>query len=165
MKAIFSKYEINDESKLTKEYLECVNDILENETYMKLQDVYQHHYTSRYQHCVNVSYYSFVFCRFVHFDKRSAARAGLLHDFYFYDWHRPLKIRKNHILWHPLVAYDNARKQFDVNNIEEDAIKRHMWPGTPLLPKYKEGVVVSIADKFCATMEFFAGFGERIKNK
>lgn len=42
--------------------------------------------TSRFQHSLNVSYYSFIICRKFGLDAYSAARAGLLHDLYYYDW-------------------------------------------------------------------------------
>ena len=56
----------------------------------------------------SVSYYSFLICRRMGWDYRSAARAGLLHDLYFYDWRTKKYIRSGHASWHPRVALDNA---------------------------------------------------------
>ena len=59
-------------------------------------------------------------------DYRSAARAGLLHDLFFYDWRTKKAIRSNHAAWHPWVAYDNAKKITELNKVETDAILKHM---------------------------------------
>ena len=55
------------------------------------------------------------------------------------------------------MACDNAKKEFGLNKIEEDAIKKHMWPCIVNFPKYKESYIVSFADKFCAMAEFIDG--------
>ena len=75
-----------DEDQLLAEYKECIGDILYNEQVQKLDLHTQHCNTSRLQHSINVSYYSFLICYKMGWDYRSAARAGLLHDLYFYDW-------------------------------------------------------------------------------
>ena len=87
-KAIGSRKDFSrlDEDQLLAEYKECVGEILENEQVQKLDRHMQHCNTSRLQHSINVSYYSFLICRRMGWDYRSAARAGLLHDLYFYDW-------------------------------------------------------------------------------
>jgi uncharacterized protein len=37
--------------------------------------------------------------------------------------------------------------------MERDIIEKHMWPLTLKLPKYKEALIVSFVDKYCAFME------------
>ncbi len=137
-------------------YWECVGDIMDHEKIQKLDQWEQHNHTSRLQHSLNVSYYSFLICLKFGWDYRSAARAGLLHDLYFYDWRTKKGLRKNHALWHPLVAVDNAKKICDLNPVEEDCIRKHMWPCTVVPPRYKEGFVITMVDKICATCEVFA---------
>lgn len=162
-KAIGSKVNINSlEDILALEYMDCVGDIMDNEKIQKLDEHEQHCHTSRLQHSLNVSYYSFLICRFLGWDYRSAARAGLMHDLFFYDW-RTNKLRtKNHAAWHPLVAYDNARKITEINAIEKDAILKHMWPCTLVPPKYKESYVVTFVDKICAVCEATGNKFERV---
>ena len=50
-----------------------------------------------------------------------------------------------------------TKKITELNEIEEDAIKKHMWPCTVVPPKYKESYAVTLADKLCAVIEFFDG--------
>ena len=157
-KAIFSSVNLEDSSSETAlGYMNCVEDIFNSDIIKKLDKFEQHNHTSRLQHSVNVSYYSYLWSKKLKFDFRSAARAGLMHDMYFYDWRRPSSLRGYHPLWHALVACDNAKKRFGVNDIESDAIKKHMWPCIITPPKYKEGYIVSLADKYCAVLEFVQG--------
>ena len=118
--------------------MSCAWDLMDEKKVQKLDEHVQHCNTSRLQHSINVSYYSFLICRFMGWDYRSAARAGLLHDMFYYDWRVTKGNRTNHAAWHPRVAYDNARKITTLNKIEKDAILKHMWPCTLIPPKYKE---------------------------
>lgn len=162
-KAIGSKVNLKTlETLLAIEFMDCVGDIVDNEKVQKLDQYEQHCHTSRLQHSLNVAYYSFLVCRFLGWDYRSAARAGIMHDLYFYDW-RTTKVQgTNHAAWHPRVAYDNARKITEINEIEKDAIVKHMWPCTLVPPKYKESYVVTLADKICATWEIFDNLTDRL---
>jgi uncharacterized protein len=93
-------------------------------------------------------------------DYRSAARGGLLHDFFLYDWHIKKSHEGLHGFIHPRVALENANKYFHLNDMEQDVICKHMWPMTIKPPKYKEAYIVDAIDKYCAFMEIF-DFGER----
>lgn len=153
-KAIGSRINLkNLEDILAVEYMSCVWDIIDNEKIQKMDQYVQHCQTSRLQHSINVSYYSFLICRFLGWDYRSAARAGLMHDMFYYDWRVTKSIRSNHASWHPRVALDNAQKITELNKIEKDAIIKHMWPCTLVPPRYKESYVVTFVDKICAVCE------------
>jgi len=154
MRAIFSRKDIEkDDNELIYEFLECVSDLLYQEDVQNLKFYRQHCNTSRFQHSLNVAYYSFLICRKMKWDYHSAARAGLLHDLFFYDWREEDITGKEHIMNHAKVSLDNARKITDLNDIETDAIVKHMWPCTLVPPRYKESYVVTMVDKFCATFE------------
>lgn len=117
----------------------------------------QHGNVSCLEHCINVSYYSFLVCRFFGLDCCSAARGGLLHDLFLYDWHNnsAVKPRKGmHAFVHPSIALQNA-EIFSLNDIEKDIIKKHMWPLTIVPPRCPEALVVSFIDKYCAVIETF----------
>ena len=52
------------------------------------------------------------------------------------------------------AALENAMRDFgDLNHVERDSIARHMFPLTPLPPRYIEGYLVTMADKVSATRE------------
>ena len=151
---------IGSKKELTElEYYAHVADILENELVQELKNYRHHISTNRFQHCVNVSYYNYLICRFFRLDATSAARAGLLHDLYYYDTkdyrrdYRRSGCIRSHNAHHPHVALCNACELFSVNAIEEDIITKHMWPLTKSRPQYKEGYVIVIVDKYCAALE------------
>ena len=161
--SIGSKVDLESfDEEIARQYRACVEDLLDHEKVKKLDLWEQHNHTSRLQHCLNVSYYSFLICWKLGWDYRSAARAGLLHDLYFYDWRTKKALRSNHAAWHPRVALDNAKRICEINPIEEDCILKHMWPCTPVPPRYKEGFVLTMVDKACATMEILAAPAARV---
>lgn len=132
-----------------------IDELIGNEKVQSLSNYVQHKNISRLDHSLSVSYYSFRISKFLGLDHASAARGGLLHDFYLYDWtdkDRPSK--REHGFVHPKIALENATKHFDLNHREQDIIRKHMWPMTISLPKCREAWVIVMVDKYCACMEF-----------
>ena len=137
-----------------EKFLEIINDILANKSIQNLK-LYKHHYAyTRLEHCLSVSYYTYVICKFLHLDYKSAARAALLHDLFFYDCEDKISRPKNHIKNHPKIALENANKLFNLNKKEQDIILKHMWPLTFSPPKYLESFIVTIVDKYFAFKEW-----------
>ncbi len=117
------------------------------------------------RHCLQVSYTSFLVCRALGLDSRSAARGALLHDFFLYDWHGPKPYKGLHGFIHPGVALKNARSRFGLGALEEEIIRHHMWPLTLIPPKSKEAWVVLLVDKYCACGEIFDGLRRVAKRR
>lgn len=167
-RAICSKKELHPtavlKDKISKEYQECVSGILNHSLVQEMDNHFQHCQTSRLQHSINVSYYAYRMCRLFGWDYKSAARAGLMHDLYFYSWTDDKSERGNHLAKHPLLAFENAKKVTEINAIEEDAIVKHMWPCTIVPPKYKESYAVTIADKVCTVVEVVERLSSRSLN-
>ncbi len=145
-----------------RRYMECVYDIMNSKPFQKMNSFIQHGTTTTLEHCISVSYFSYKLCRFYNLDYVSAARAGLLHDLFLYDWHTHCRETGNHFhgFTHPVVALHNAEKYYSLNKTEKDIIKKHMWPLTVIPPKTKEGYVVMYADKYCGMIETV----DRLKN-
>jgi uncharacterized protein len=143
------------------EFYDITKDIYTHDEFIKLK-LHQHHNSSIYDHVMDVSYFSYRACKFLKLDYRSAARGALLHDFFLYDWRNhdvpDLPEHKYHGIEHPKIALANAKKHFTLNDIEEDIIRKHMWPLTLVPPKYKESFIVSFADTYLASKEFFDKF-------
>lgn len=153
LKAICSSKELTDNS-----YYDCVSDIIESRQIQELKSIRHHVSTTRFQHCINVSYYSYIVCRKFSLNARSAARAGLMHDLFYYDRKtynsERLKGQPNHSRRHSDIAVKNAVMLTDISDIERDMIKKHMWPVTRPKPSYKETYVITFVDKYCAVLEF-----------
>ena len=96
---------------------------------------------------------------------RSAARAGLLHDLFLYDWHTHAKETGQyfHGFTHPKAALENADRYFRLTGEERMIILRHMWPLTLIPPTSKAGYAVTCADKYCSTVETTARFKHWIR--
>lgn len=137
------------------EYLACVRDILEDSVFLSMDKFIQHGKTTCMTHCIQVSYLSYRICKARNWDYKSAARAGLLHDLFLYDWHTHAKETGEHFhgYTHPRVAMNNASKYFQISDMEKNMILRHMWPLTPVPPRHKEGYALLYADKICGFSE------------
>ena len=147
-----------------KEFILCIKDIKNNETVLKMKNFIQHCDTSCYDHCYKVSLISFLICKKLKLDYKSAARAGFLHDLFLYDWHVKSEEHKPlHGFRHPYIALKNASKLYALSKKEQDIIKKHMWPLTVILPKYTESYIVTFVDKYCATQETLKHYIENKK--
>ena len=137
------------------EYQVCVGDILKHEAVRSMTRFNQHGGVDCLEHSLNVSVTSFSICRRLGLDSRAAARGGLLHDFFLYDWHRENPYGGLHGFRHPKIAAVNAARHFSLSAKELDVIKKHMWPLTVSVPRYPESFVVVLVDKFYCVSEAF----------
>lgn len=153
MNAICSKKEL-----ILTNYYFCVDDIINLDELRELENIVHHISSNRFQHCLNVSYYSYLVCRKFGLNARSAARAGLLHDLFYYDRKEYNAQRKkgqpSHSKMHSQTALHNAERLTKLTKLERDIIVKHMWPATKKLPSYKESYIVTLIDKYCAILEF-----------
>ena len=158
--------------RLTKEehYAEFnshIREILDSDIIYEMKNYMQHGGTTCFQHCINVAYYNYRMCRALRLDTRSAVRAGMLHDFFLYDWHAYGKEhfwKKNHALHHPRAALENARKHFAINDKEADIILKHMFP-LAKMPRYRETFIIALSDKYCTLGETFSPVVSAIRRK
>jgi uncharacterized protein len=146
-----------DNTRWQSEYESIVADILRNQEFLQLAN-FDHHGGSILEHCKSVSHLSYSLCRRLGLDYVAAARGGLLHDFFLYDWrlYKRDKRNPNHGLNHPRVALANAMRHFKVSKKEKDIILKHMVPKLWGLPRYLESWIVSLVDKYLAVQEFLA---------
>ena len=119
--------------KYKNQYLNYVSDLMQDTAVQSMRLLPQHRAgVSCYHHSVLVSYASWRVCDWLGLDARAAARGGLLHDFYLYNWRDAAShpgIR--HGSQHPEVALRNARARFSLTWREEDIIRSHMFPIPP----------------------------------
>lgn len=150
------------------EFNEILSDILSNETVKQMHNYIQHGEISCYTHCYYVAYYTYLICKKLKLDYKSAVRGAMLHDLFLYDWHTtsPADINEKgvHAWAHQRIALKNASKIFTLNDTEKDIIRNHMWPVTLKFPKTKEAFIVSCMDKYSATAETFMNCRNRITN-
>ncbi len=153
--------DIINEYRVAKEIFLHGRDIILTEEAQDMKNYIQHGTTSVFEHAVSVAKYSLIYAIAIErafgkkVDRRSLVRGALLHDYFLYDWHEKTKGHHLHGFTHPKTAHDNASRDFDLNDREKDIIKKHMFPLTPIPPRYLESFIVCIADKWCAICETF----------
>lgn len=151
-----------------QEFYQIVDGILNSEEVSGLKKYPHHRDINRFQHVFSVTYLSYYICKKLSLDYKAAARAASMHDLFYYDWYdgETGKWHNMHGFKHPNFAFLNAQKLYpELNKLESDIIKKHMWPLTPAFPKYKESYIVSLCDKYCATREFLYSSNEKYKKK
>lgn len=148
------------EESIAKEIILNGNDIITAEKVLSMKQYMQHGTTSVYEHVISVAKYSLLFATRIEstfhkkIDRQSLVRGALLHDYFLYDWHTDHS-HGLHGYTHPYTALKNATSDFEINKIEHDIIKKHMFPLTPFPPKHIESFIVCMADKWCALAETF----------
>ena len=142
-----------------KEYYDIIKDILESDEFQKRKN-FKHHDDSVYEHCLKVSYKSYLLAKKIGANYKDCAIAGLLHDFYKKPWqedktHKPFF--KQHGFTHAYEASINAKKHYPkyMNRVIINSIRRHMFPLNIIPPRYTEGWIVTMMDKY-VSMEIFS---------
>lgn len=150
------------------EFYNTIQDLISNETVQKMKNYRQHYDTSTFEHCFNVAFISYKICKKLGLDYKAAARAGMVHDLFLYDWRNSsklLNLERKHAFIHPKIALENASKLFDLTNKEKDIIVKHMWPVTLKLPRYPESFIVTFVDKYSAIYESFLFYNSFLQRK
>lgn len=145
-------------SRNREEWYEIVKPIITSDEYLKRKQFRHHGEKTVYDHSIKVSKWSYSLAKKLHADYRSAAIAGVLHDFYTTPWQEICEKQpffKRHGFVHARIALENARKYYpnELNKKIENAILRHMFPLNIVPPKYPTGFIITIVDKI-ASMDF-----------
>ena len=148
-----------DRKKLLERY---GGDILRSRGMALEKTFFQHGNVTVYEHSVAVALMCLALARLLpgKTDTRSLVRGALLHDYFLYDWHIPVKGRPLHGFWHARWALANAQRDFPLNRVERNMILSHMFPLNLVLPKYRESVLLCTADKICAARETIRGMAQ-----
>ena len=144
------------------EFKNIISDLIQNDTVQKMKLYRQHYDTDCFEHCYMVAYYCYKLCKKFNLDYISATRAAMVHDLFLYDWREPSKTHMWHAFTHGKVACEKAKEFMELNDMQQDMIKNHMWPVTPKLPKYKETWIITLADKYSAIIESKEGFQKQV---
>ena len=150
-----------------KTYREALDEMLRDPELQKMKQYYQHG-GNTYAHSVQVAEAALKLARILpfHVKEKDLARGAMLHDFYLYGTNDMTFTAYQHGTRHPRISYENASRHFDLTDTEKDIILSHMWPLTfTRPPRCRESVVVTLADKYCATREYRRHFTRLIKNR
>ena len=84
---------------------------------------------------------------------KDAVCSSLLHDIGMTEKHVFHSRSWKKAYTHPIRGAEVAKNEYRTNSVQENAIRRHMWPICIVPPKHKEGWVVLAADKICSVKE------------
>ena len=152
---------------LDNRFMEVALPIIEHEEYQQMRNI-KHHDESVFEHSVKVAFYAYQMAYKHNLDWKSTIRGALLHDFFLYKFKKCFSLRIitdsiKHAIFHPIIAFDNASKYFNLNEKEENIIKGHMFPFG--VPKSKEAWIVSCVDKYIAVFEYSSNFKKIIQRQ
>lgn len=133
------------------DFMEVANDIVEKDKFQSLK--YEpHHGLTRYDHVLRVAKNTYRCSKLLNLDYVSATRGALLHDYFNdCDYKTTKGLKKGSM--HPVIALNNARREFSLNNKEENIIVSHMFPLGSVKPNCKESWIVTCIDKIVALYE------------
>ncbi len=136
------------------EFCNLIDNIINNDNFKAL-DNELHHGISRYDHSIRVAKATYFVGKRLHLKKlEETVIAAVLHDYYL-DKDLGEFNAKEKLKEHPIAACENAKRDFNVNDFQQNIIKTHMFPICKELPKYKESYLVSTMDKCVAAYEMY----------
>lgn len=141
-----------------EKFYDVLNSLQKDDNLSVLKGFRQHRATTRFEHSRNVAVTSFKISKKLRLNINEAAlaRGAMLHDYFLYDTKSGEVGAYRHGIGHAETALKNAMALYQLSSVEKNIIYSHMWPlNITHLPKSKEAVLVCMADKYCAIMEFF----------
>lgn len=126
-------------------------DIIEKDKFQSLKDE-PHHGLNRYEHVIRVAKNTYRVSKILRMDYISATRGALLHDYFNDADYQNIKGLKKGSM-HPVIALNNARREYNLNQKEENIIVSHMFPFGNVKPNCKESWLVTSVDKTVALYE------------
>ena len=150
------------------DYIEMIKyygkEILESKNMQKEKTFMQHGNISVFDHSVAVTIKCLQIAHTLKIpvDQKTLIRGALLHDYFLYDWHESDKSHRLHGFTHAKRSLINAEKEYELNKIEKNMIYCHMFPLNIRIPKFRESVILCIADKIVATKETLEPYAKLI---
>lgn len=146
-----------------KEFYKLAEPILRNSEFQRRR-TFLHHQDSVYEHSLRVAWVAYKMAKYVQKYKKiniqNVVVGALLHDFYLKPWREKSSKRtlpwKMHGFTHGKTASVNSYQFFPslMNTRIENSIKRHMFPLTVVPPRYIEGWIITMADKYVSIEVF-----------
>lgn len=140
------------------EFWILIRDIVSSDEFKKMKR-WQHHIKgSVYDHSVKVAYLCYKHHkRFsLKVDIEEFVKGAVLHDYYLYDLHGGNEKHAFHWFTHSATALKNAMEKYpELTEIQQDMIRRHMFPLTLVPPKTSAAWLLCFYDKVAALSDCF----------
>ena len=131
---------------------------LHNEAILKMKEIHTHVGSNCYIHTFKVT--KAVMKKAIKsnqdLDLENLLIACIFHDYYLYDWRKTEDRPHPHGKYHPHIAAENAKRDFNISDEAQRMIKTHMWPFNFFNPpKGKEARLLCNIDTWVALKEDF----------
>lgn len=128
---------------------EIIKDIIENKYFNAIKNE-KHHGINRLEHSLNVAKVTYLIAKKTKMSNYvQITRAALLHDFF-----QDSEVKKSEsVLKHAKIAAENAKKYFNISDMEYNMIASHMFPLSIKYPSSKGAILLTTTDKIVATYE------------
>lgn len=123
---------------------------------LAMRGINHHRGLNLYDHVRHVAWWSYRILLWLpgKKDVSSMMDIAFLHDYFLYDRKQPSG-RRYHGYRHPVIAAENACRDFRISDKVYMAIVTHMWPEVIWsVPRCKEAWILCLADKICAVQEY-----------
>lgn len=147
---------IENEKEYINKYLEYTGDLLSDSKVKSMEKFHHHKAITTHFHSVYVSYTVLKMAEKMKLENaREITRAALLHDFYLYEWYTE-KHEEYHITYHPKESVKNIEEHFGkLTDYQRNMILSHMFPMGVQRPKNIGAWLLTLADKHCASEDYF----------
>ena len=146
--------------KLTEERKQKLEDIylryLHDEKILKMKEVPAHRGSNTYIHTFRLV--KEVMKKAIksrkNLDLENLLIATIFHDYYLYDWRKVKERPHPHGKYHPHIAVENAKRDFNIPDKAAEMMETHMWPFNLFhIPKGKEARLLCNVDTWVAFKE------------
>ncbi|MDY5577641.1 MAG: HD family phosphohydrolase [Lachnospiraceae bacterium] len=136
-----------------------MSELIHDPKILQMKNYAQHNSSNTFKHSVHVALTAYRLSKIFHLkiDESSLAKGAMLHDFYLYDARGGQIGAWKHGTGHADTALNNSLKHYQLTRLEKEIIYCHMWPlNITRVPRSKESLLISMADKYCAAREMMA---------
>ena len=168
------KRKAEEASAVSSDILRYGSDILQSDVFRRADDETHHLHGSVSGHTLNVCIASVRLCRrlqrtHMQLSEKDLIQAALCHDLGMVDRENRYHGRMDSWQSHPEESVKVARELVpDMSEEAGEMIRTHMWPVSGPCPRSKEGVLLSVADKYASVLDWMTWmtnrkYGSRIK--
>lgn len=140
-------------------FYEVMSNMIHDPRILQMKNYAQHNSSNTFEHSVHVALTAYRLSKIfrLQIDEGSLAKGAMLHDFYLYDARGGQIGAWKHGTGHADTALSNSLKHYELTDLEKEIIYCHMWPlNITRVPRSKESLLISMADKYCAAREMMA---------
>ena len=141
---------------------------LHHEAILKMKEIHTHIGSNCYMHTFKVvkGVMKKAIKSHKELDLENLLIAAIFHDYYLYDWRKTKERPHPHGKYHPGIASNNAKRDFNISKEAQRLIKSHMWPFNFFNPpKGREAWLLCNVDTWVALKECLVSRKKKVQRE